>query len=131
MGYAFLGLVLGAFVNMSLVMLGSSLVPAPEGVDLTTTEGLKAGMALMQPIHFLFPFLAHAFGTFAGAYFVTRVQVKAPFIVSIGIGLAFFAGGLIMVFQVPSPLWFTLLDLILAYIPMAIAGHWLALRAIR
>lgn len=38
------------------------------------------------------------------------------------VALVFLYGGISMVSQVPSPMWFTVLDLGLAYIPMA----WLA-----
>jgi hypothetical protein len=35
------------------------------------------------------------------------------------IGLLFLLGGIASVFMLPSPVWFTAVDLILAYIPMA------------
>jgi hypothetical protein len=38
------------------------------------------------------------------------------------IGLFFFSGGLIMIYQVGGPLWFKALDLIVAYLPMAWLG---------
>ena len=44
-------------------MMSSSLIPPPEGADVTTLEGLKTSMHLFQPKHFLMPFLAHALGT--------------------------------------------------------------------
>jgi hypothetical protein len=37
----------------------------------------------------------------------------------------FFAGGIYMVMLLPSPLWFNLTDLILAYFPMAFLGYYL------
>ena len=61
------GFVVGSVVNMGFIMIGGAVVPAPEGVDTTTMEGLAAGMHLFTPINFLFPFLAHALGTLAGA----------------------------------------------------------------
>lgn len=70
------GLIAGSFVNMGIIMISGSIIPPPEGVDNTTMEGLKAGMHLFQPKHFLFPFLAHAFGTFAGALLTAVIAVK-------------------------------------------------------
>lgn len=61
------GIVAGGVVNMSLVMLGPSLIPPPPGVDVNTAEGLAKGIHLFEPRHFVFPFLAHALGTLAGA----------------------------------------------------------------
>ena len=57
------GLVIGSAVNMALVTLGPSLIPPPAGADVTSAEGLRAAMPLLEPRHFLMPFLAHALGT--------------------------------------------------------------------
>ena len=62
------GLILGAVSNGILVQVGTKLIAAPAGHDFSTEAGLKAGMAAMEPKHFLFPFLAHALGTFIGAF---------------------------------------------------------------
>ena len=61
------GIVIGSAVNMGIIMISSSIIPPPNGADITTAEGLKASMHLFQPKHFIMPFLAHALGTFAGA----------------------------------------------------------------
>jgi len=47
---------------------------------------------------------------------------------ALAIGVLFLAGGISMVFMLPSPTWFTLLDLIGAYIPMAYLGGKLAIK---
>lgn len=117
------GFIAGSLVNMGLVYVGPLIIPPPEGTDFSTMEGLKAAMPLMQPKHFLFPFLAHSMGTFAGAsvaiFLSKQQQTIAPWLV----GVLFFAGGLINIFLLPSPLWFTMLDLSLAYLPVA----WLSI----
>jgi len=121
-----LGVVAGSLLNMSLVMLGPVLVPPPPGTNLTTAEGLKAAMPLMQPIHFLFPFLAHALGTMGGSWVAARIAASNPRRASLLVGALFLAGGISMVRMVASPLWFTLCDLILAYLPMAWLGLYLS-----
>ena len=68
------GLILGAVSNGILVQVGTKLIAAPAGHDFSTEAGLKAGMAAMEPKHFLFPFLAHAIGTFVGAFFVSKMN---------------------------------------------------------
>lgn len=121
---AVLGLFIGAFSNGLIVQMGTLLISAPKGFDLATEEGLAKAMPLMGVEHFVFPFLAHAIGTFIGAYFVTRVRVDKPLIYSLAIGFAFLAGGVMMVVMLPhTPLWFILLDLLVAYIPMAYLGY--------
>jgi hypothetical protein len=113
------GFVAGSIVNMGLIMIGPYIVPPPEGADVTTAEGLKASMHLFQPVNFLFPFLAHALGTFAGALLTAWIAATRKMIFALVIGVLFLAGGIVNIFMLPSPLWFTLTDLLLAYIPMA------------
>ncbi len=112
------GVVIGSLVNMAIIMVSGSIITAPAGVDMTTEEGLKAGMPLLQPKHFIFPFLAHAIGTFVGAYISARTATKKNIFAMI-IGLFFLAGGISMVMMLPSPIWFTIIDLVGAYLPVA------------
>ncbi|MBC5775380.1 hypothetical protein H8S95_14970 [Pontibacter sp. KCTC 32443] len=118
------GIVIGSLVNMSLIAVSGSIIPPPDGADVTTTEGLKASMHLFQPKHFIFPFLAHALGTFAGAFIAALIAANHKIKLALGIGIFFLAGGIASVFMLPSPTWYTIVDLVGAYIPMAyIAGR--------
>lgn len=123
-----LGCVFGSIVNLGIIMISSSIIPPPDGADVTTMEGLKGSMHLFKPRHFIFPFAAHAFGTFAGAFLAAKIAASHQLKFSLGIGFFFLAGGITNVFLLPSPLWFSILDLTLAYIPMAYFGWKLALR---
>ena len=116
------GIVAGSIVNMAIITLSGSVIPPPEGADVTTTEGLKASMHLFQPKHFLMPFLAHALGTFAGAWLAALIAVNHKMKFALGIGAFFLAGGIASVFMLPSPTWFTVVDLVGAYVPMAYLG---------
>ncbi len=122
------GLVLGSAVNMGIIMISGSIIPPPEGVDNTTMEGLKVGMHLFLPKHFLFPFLAHAIGTFAGALLAAIISVNRKMQLALVVGVFFLAGGIANILMLPSPLWFTVVDLVGAYIPMAFLGGKLVLR---
>jgi hypothetical protein len=113
------GIIAGGVLNMAIIMISSSIIPPPDGADLTTMEGLKASMYLMQPKHFIMPFLAHALGTFTGALLTSIIAVNFKMRLALAIGAWFLLGGLINVFMLPSPTWFTVTDLTLAYIPMA------------
>jgi len=122
------GLVIGSIVNMSIILLSSSIIPAPNGADITTTEGLKATIHLFEPKHFLFPFLAHAIGTFAGALTTAVAAIKHKSKLAFGIGAFFLFGGIVTVFTLPSPIWFGFVDLIFAYIPMAYLASRIAVK---
>jgi hypothetical protein len=123
-----LGLFIGGAVNMAIIMVSSSIIPPPEGANLTTMEGLQAAMPLMEPKHFLLPFLAHALGTLIGALLAARIAATYNMQFAMAIGICFLVGGIWNVVVLPSPIWFTVVDLVLAYIPMAYLGGKFVLR---
>lgn len=96
------GCVVGGVVNMGLIAIGPLLIPPPAGVDMTTVAGMEAGVALLEPRHFLFPWLAHALGTLVGAALAARLAAGHRMAVA--------------------------LDLVAAYLPMAWVGGTLARR---
>jgi hypothetical protein len=122
------GIVLGSIVNMGIITISSSVIPPPEGADLTTMEGLKSSMQLMEPKHFIMPFLAHAFGTFAGALVAALIAVNNKMLYAILISIVFLAGGIANVIMLPAPISFCVLDLAGAYIPMGYIAGKLAVR---
>lgn len=121
------GLVVGSLVNMSIISISGSIIPPPADVDVTTMEGLLATMHLFEPKHFLIPFLAHALGTLVGALFAFLIAASHKATFAYVIGGLFLIGGVMNVLLLPSPLWFTVVDLVLAYLPMA----WLATQLAR
>ena len=120
------GIVVGSVVNMGLVTIGPAVIPPPEGTDVTSMEGLKASMHLFGPQHFIFPFLAHALGTLAGAWLAALIATSHKLKYALAIGVFFLIGGIVNVFMLPSPLWFAVLDLVVAYIPMGWLGGRMA-----
>lgn len=114
-----LGVVIGGAVNMALITLSPSLIAPPVGVDVTNTESLTKAMHLFEPRHFLMPFLAHAIGTLAGALvaYMIAATTKARF--SYAIGVVNLCGGIAASFMIPAPIWFIVIDLVAAYLPMA------------
>lgn len=122
------GLVVGSAVNMGLVMLGSALVPGPAGVDMTDAASLEAGAHLLQPKHFVFPFLAHALGTLAGALTAYGISLHHKTHAAYIIGALFFMGGVAASTMIPAPAWYMAIDLVLAYIPMAFLATFIGPR---
>ena len=116
------GMMIGMAVNMALIMLSGFVIPPPAGTDLTTNEGLLEAMKIMEPKHFIMPFLAHALGTLVGAFVVAKIAASYKLRLALVIGVIFLYGGIMMVRALPSPVWFNMLDLVVAYIPMAILG---------
>ena len=121
-----IGFVVGSLVNMALVNVGPSVIPLPEGADVSTMDSLRASMKLFTPVNFLFPFLAHALGTLTGAFVAAKLAVSHHMKFAIGIGVAFLLGGVAVASMIGGPVWFIASDLLLAYIPMAFLGGFLA-----
>jgi hypothetical protein len=120
-----LGFVAGSAVNMGLILVSGRVIPPPAGADVATTEGLRASMHLFEPRHFIFPFLAHAMGTFVGAVVGMLLAPERSAIAPYTIGGLFFLGGCASVFMLPAPALFSAIDLLFAYFPAAWAATWL------
>ena len=116
------GIIVGSVVNMGLINLNGVIIPLPEGADISTYESLKESMQLFKPINFLFPFLAHALGTLAGAFLAVKLAAGRKLILAMIIGVLFLIGGTLNIWMIGGPAWFYIVDLSIAYIPMA----WIA-----
>lgn len=119
-----LGLFVGMTINMGLIVLGSWLIPPPEGIDVTSEASLQANAHLLGIQNFIFPFLAHALGTLGGAFIAAKIAANNHLRLAMGIGVFFLVGGIMMVMSIQAPLAFDILDLGLAYIPMAWLGYF-------
>jgi hypothetical protein len=116
------GIVVGSVVNMSLIQIGPMVITLPEGADVSDMQALAASMHLFEPKHFVFPFLAHAAGTFVGALVAALIAVSHQMKIALAIGVFFLIGGVAAVMMLGGPMWFNALDLLVAYIPMAWLG---------
>lgn len=116
----------GSIVNMSLIQLGNKLLPI-QGIDPNDMNALAEVMPTLDAQHFIFPFLAHALGTFIGALVAGLIAFNHKMKFALAIGVLFLAGGIAVNYMLPGPTWFAGLDIILAYIPMAWLGGKIAL----
>ena len=106
-------------VNMGLIITGNQLFPFE--ADMNPMNAMNWELK-----YFIFPFLAHAIGTLSGAYIAAKFSDRHHMIFAICIGLFFLLGGITMVFILPAPVWFIIVDLFLAYIPMGWLGWKIA-----
>ena len=113
---------LGSGVNMLLILLGSVVVPLPNGADPTDAEAIKKAMPHFTALHFVFPFLAHALGTLVGAIVVARVGAAVAPTFPLAIAGLFLLGGIVNALYLPAPFVLVALDLLLAYLPMGYLG---------
>jgi len=89
-------------------------------------EGLRSTIHLFKPRHFIFPFLAHATGTLVGAWIASRLCATRPLTCAMVVGVLFLIGGATMAFSLPEALAFNVIDLAVAYLPMAWLGYRLS-----
>ena len=115
----FAGGLIGMVVNMGLIITGNQLFPFE--ADMNPTNAMNWELK-----YFIFPFLAHAIGTLSGSYIAAKLSDRYHMIFAICIGLFFLLGGITMVFILPAPVWFIIVDLFLAYIPMGWLGWKIA-----
>ena len=120
------GIFIGGAVNMFLITISASIIPLPPGIDPSDMESLKENMHLFEPKNFVMPFLAHALGTLVGAFLAALIAANSKRTFALVIGFFFLLGGIANVFMLPGPIWFAAVDIILAYIPMALLGYKLA-----
>ncbi len=123
-----IGLLVGGSLNMALVLIGPHVIAPPKGVNMGDAASLSASIHLLEPRHFLFPFLAHAIGTLAGALATHLIASSYRATLGYVIGALFLIGGISAAFMIPAPVWFIALDIVVAYIPMAWFGIGLGRR---
>lgn len=120
------GFLIGSMVNMVIVWTGPRVIPLPEGVDMSDMEKVAENIPLLKPANFLAPWLAHAVGTLVGAFVAAKLSIENRFRAAMVVGVLFLLGGITTVIMVGGPVWFILLDLAGAYLPMAFLGARLA-----
>lgn len=99
-------------------------IPPPEGFDPNdlTTYGLLQGKHLMSP------FLAHALPSLIGGLLTALIASTHKMTLALVVGGLHMIGGIAAAFMIPAPVWFVVLDLTVAYLPMAWIGGKLGSR---
>ena len=114
-----LGWIVGSAVNMGLVSINGKIIPYPEGFSM---DRFIETAHLLEPINMIVPFFAHALGTLVGAFLAAKIAGSRPKLMAIMVGVIFLTGGAYMTTLIDQPIWFTAIDLLLAYIPMGWLG---------
>lgn len=116
------GIVVCMLVNGGIISMSASVIPPPEGVKVDDMESIRANVHLFQAKHFLMPFFAHALGSLLGGLIAARIAATRKMAFSLVIGFVHLLGGILAAFLIPAPVWFIVLDLFVAYVPMAWLG---------
>ena len=116
-----LGWLVGSSMNMGLIQMGLYIFPI-SGIDPNDMDAFAEVMPTLGFEYFIFPFLAHALGTFVGAIMASMIAESKKMKFALYIGGLFLLGGIAVNYMLPGPTWFAVADIVLAYIPMAWLG---------
>jgi hypothetical protein len=114
-----IGLIIGNVVNMTVISVGHAIMPPPAGFDGNSMEGVASTIHLLQPLDFIVPFLAHALGPFVGVLAAMFIAASSHKTIAIIVGVLFLVGGIAANIMIPAPMWYRIVDMVFAYIPMA------------
>jgi hypothetical protein len=117
-----LGFMIGNVMNMLVIMAGHAILPPPAGFDGTSMDGVASTIHLLTPIDFVVPFLAHAVGPFVGVLCAMLIAASSRKTIAIILGALFLAAGIAANIMIPAPMWYRIVDLVFAYVPMAFLG---------
>jgi len=120
------GAIVGGLLNSGIIQLSPSVFPYPEGIDMNDIGSIKANIHLFTGGNFLMTWLAHAAGTLVGAFITAKLAASNQKALAVLIGGLFIIGGIMAAMMIGGPVWFTAVDILTAYIPMAFLGWKLA-----
>lgn len=123
----FLGVISGGLVVFLVEMLGNTIYPPPQGTNMSDPESLRAYLQNAPTGSILFVILAWALGSFAGGFVTALINTYAKLQNAMIVGMVLMIFGIFNLIMLPSPLWFTILG-ILVFIPFAYGGGMLAIK---
>ncbi|RMG68257.1 MAG: hypothetical protein D6715_02720 [Calditrichaeota bacterium] len=126
----FLAVIVGMFVGALTVglveILGNFVFPLPRDVDLSTPEAISQAMASIPLGAMLFVLLAWAMGSLVGGFLAAWLAASHHSTMALAVGGILMIGGITTLVQIPHPLWFSVIGLLL-FLPAAYLGGKLAL----
>ncbi len=110
----------GMILHMAILFAGIPFMP--EGIEPMDATSLSENMHRFTPINYAFPLLAHGLGTLLSGYLAALIAATHKMKFAIAAGIFWLLGGISNAFEIDAPLWFDIMDIGLAYIPMALLG---------
>lgn len=117
-----LAILAAAIIGFSIITLGHSIVPPPDGMDTNDFESIKSNFYLMELKHFLFPLIGHGLATFIASYLVSRFAKTHQLWLAIGIGMVFMLASIALSLRIGYFHWIGIIE-IAQYIPLSFLGY--------
>jgi hypothetical protein len=120
------GITLCMLLNGLLIGLLMQVFGTPDGFN----ANIPSTYHLLGAEHYVAPFLAHALPSLFGASLSALLATHRHRSMALLVGILHLLGGITAAFIIPAPMWFTAMDLVLAYVPMAWLGWKLSGRPV-
>lgn len=121
-------MVVGVIVVGTIESLGHTIVPPPADLDMSDADQMKEYLANAPVLAMLFVIAGWAAGMFSGCLFAGIMGISKGTFCCIVYGFCFTSIVILMLVQIPSPLWFRLTG-VTVLAPSAYAG-WSVSKAI-
>ncbi len=114
-------MVVGVIVVGTIESIGHTIYPPPADLDMNDAAQMKKYIAELPLSAMLFVIAAWAAGIFCGCLFAGVMGVAQGAFCSVVYSIIFCSVVMLMLFQIPSPVWFTIAGLVVLG-PSAYAG---------
>lgn len=118
-GAVIAGLVVGSIVNMSLVMLNSSVLnPMPPGTDMNDPAQFGAYIETLPGWAFLVVMAAHLGQATVGGWVAARLGASKPVVLALIVGVLTMLGCVANLLMLPGPAWMWI------EVPLCLVAAW-------
>ena len=122
------GIVAGSVIIFLTEMLGHTVYPLPEGIDIKNPESIKDYIETAPVGAFLMVILGWVFGSLTAGFVATIIAPDDYARYGMICGVILLAMGIANMAMIPHPAWMWVLG-ILVFLPFAWLGYKLGLRA--
>jgi len=118
-----MAVIAGSVFNMAIVTLSHTVYPLPEGMDPNDFDAFRAHVEAngIPTGAMLIVLVAHAGGSFVSGLLCGLIARRTWYAAAVALGLLGMCGGIVMLLMLPSPIWFSVADVVL-YVPAALWG---------
>lgn len=124
-----LSILVGVFAALVVTMVvqgaGHAIYPPPPGIDLGDPAQIARVMDQIPLGAKVSVLLAWGLGSLLGGAVAARMAPRRPLTHALAVGAIQMAGGAVTLYQIPHPLWMTVVGLAL-FLPAAVLGARLA-----
>ena len=111
----------GTIITFLFEMIGNSIYPVPDGMDMTNPEVIKKYIQTAPTGALIWVILSWSIATFAAGFIASIIAGKSKLIHAIIVSIVLMMFGIINMLMIPHPVWFWIAG-ILVYVPLGYLG---------